>query len=69
MEKSSNFDKTILIDDDSIILKDQVFNLDGSSPFEIWRFLLTEEMIDHIVCQTNWYGNRDKNNPNKSARF
>ena len=63
-EKSYNFDKTISIDDDSSILRDCIFNLKGSSPFEIWRFLFTEEMIDQIVCQTNLYGNRDKNNPN-----
>ena len=63
-KKSYNFDKTILIDDDFNILKDRILNLDGSSLFEIWRILFTEEMIEQIVCQTNLYGNRDKNNPN-----
>ena len=53
-----------MIDDDSSILKDRILNLDGSSPFEIWRFLFTLEIIKQIVCRTNWYGNRDKNNPN-----
>ena len=53
-----------MIDDDSSILKDRILSLDGSSPFEIWRFLFTEEIIEQIVCQTNLYGNRDKNNPN-----
>ena len=33
MEKSYNFDKTILIDDDS-----NIFKLDGSSPLKIWKF-------------------------------
>ena len=52
------------IDDVSTILGDRILNLNGSSPFEIWRFLFTEEMIDQIVCQTNLYKNRDKNNSN-----
>ena len=56
-KKSYNFDKTILMDDDSSILRDCILNLDGSSPFEIWRFFFTEEMIDQIVCQINLYGN------------
>ena len=53
-----------MIDDDSSILKDCIVNLDGSSPFEIWKFLFTEEMIEQIVCQTNLYRNQDKNNSN-----
>ena len=64
MKKNYNFDNTIFIDDDSSILKDRILNVGGSSPFEIWRFLFTEEMIDKIVCLTNLYGNRDKNNSN-----
>ena len=64
MEKSYKFDKTILINDDSSILRDHILNRDGSSPYEIWKFLFTEEMIDEIVCQTNLHGNRDKNNTN-----
>ena len=63
-KKSYNFDKTILIDDNFSILKDCILNLEGSSSFEIWRFLFTEEMIDQIACQTNLYGNRHKNNSN-----
>ena len=35
LEKSYNFDKTILIDDDFSILTDHILHLDGSSPFEI----------------------------------
>ena len=50
-----------MIDDDSSILRDCILNLDGNSPFEIWRFLFAEEMINQIVCQTNLYGNRDPN--------
>ena len=34
-KKIYDFDKTILIDDDSTILRDRILNLDGSSPFEI----------------------------------
>ena len=63
-KKSYSFDKTILIDDDFSILRDRILNLEGSSPFEIWRFLFTEEMIDQIVFQKKLYGNPDKNNPN-----
>ena len=64
MEKNYNFDKTISIDDDSSILRDRILNLGDSSPFEIWRFLFTEEMINQIICQTNLYGCREKNNFN-----
>ena len=53
-----------MIDDDSSILKDCILNLDGSSPFEIRKFLFTEEMIEQIVCQTNLCRNQDKNNSN-----
>ena len=47
-KKSYNFNKTILIDDDFSILRDHILNLDGSSPFEIWKFLFTAVMIDQI---------------------
>ena len=40
----SNFDKAILIDDDSSILRDRILNLDASSSFEIWKFLFTGEI-------------------------
>ena len=63
-KKRYYFDKAILIEDDSSILRNRIFNLDGSSLFEIWRFLFTEKMIDQIVCQMNLYENRDKNNFN-----
>ena len=49
-----------MIDDHFSILRDSILKMEGSSPFEIWRFLFTKEMIN----QTNLYGNRDKNNPN-----
>ena len=53
-----------MINDDSRILRDRILNLDGSSPFEIWRFLFTEKLIDQIVCLMNLYENRNINNPN-----
>ena len=53
-----------MIDDNPSILKDRILNLNGSSPFEIWKFLFTEEMIEQIVCRTNLHRNRNKNNSN-----
>lgn len=63
-QKSRYFSKTISIDDDTSKLTDRIVNRYGASPFQVLKFLNTYKMVNHIVCQANLYGNRDKSSPN-----
>lgn len=63
-KKRHGFDKKFLFDENSCCLGNLICNLGASSPFEVWKCLFTNKIIDHIIYQTNLCGNRDKNKPN-----
>ena len=43
--------------------KKNLSDLEGYSPCQMWKNLFSEDILEHIVLQTNLYSNRDQNNP------
>ena len=44
------------------VIDQKLEELEGKTPYEIWKSIFSTEMLKHIVLQTNLYANRDKNN-------
>ena len=38
-------------------------DLEEYSSYQVWKKLFSEDILEHIVLQTNLYSNRDQNNP------
>ena len=43
--------------------KENLSDLEGYSPYQVWKNLFSEDILEHIAFQTNLYSNRDQNNP------
>ena len=42
--------------------KENLSDLEEYSPNQVWKNLFSEDILEHIVLQTNLYSNRDQNN-------
>ena len=42
-------------------------DLEGNSCHQMWKNLFSEDILEHIVLQTNLYSNRDRNTPHFTA--
>ena len=43
--------------------RENLSDLEEYSPYQVWKNLFSEDILEHIVLQTNLYSNRDQNNP------
>ena len=43
--------------------KENLSDLEENSPYQVWKNLFSEDILEHIVLQTNLYSNRYQNNP------
>ena len=59
-KKSATFSKPMQVG--NAIIDQKLEELEGKTPYEIWKSIFSTEMLKHIVLQTNLYANRDKNN-------
>ena len=44
------------------VIDQKLEELEGKTPYEIWKSIFSTEMLKYIVFQTNLYANRNKNN-------
>ena len=42
--------------------KENLSDLEGYSSYQVWKNLFSEDILEHIVLQSNFYSNRDQNN-------
>ena len=59
-KKSATFSKPMQVG--NAVIDQKLEELEGKTPYEIWKSIFSTEMLKHIVLQTNLYANRDKNN-------
>ena len=43
--------------------RENLSDLEGYSRYQVQKNLFSEDILEHIVLQTNFYSNRDQNNP------
>ena len=59
-KKSATFSKPMQVG--NAVIDQKLEELEGKTPYEIWKSIFSTEMLKYIVLQTNLYANRDKNN-------
>ena len=59
-KKNSNFKKPMQVGYENINEKLELH--EGKTPYEVWQSVFSNEILKHIVSQTNLFANRDKNN-------
>ena len=61
-KKSATFCKPMQVGNAVMPIDQKLEELEGKTPYEIWKSIFSTEMLKYIVLQTNLYANRDKNN-------